>query len=159
MNRLVNKKPIAGFTLVEVLIYIFVFILLSGGALGMFFSLNDLFVQYKARQAVLTSGTAIMERILLEIREADTVITAGADNLTLNNDSSTINIEKISDDIKVNSIALNASTVDVTSVNFTSYTTADGVNLVRVSLGLSSSLGGQTETWTIYSGAILRGSI
>lgn len=162
MNRLRFKKLAAGFTLVEVLIYIFIFMLISGGAVSLLFSLSDLLTQYKIRQALLTSGTVAMERMVLEIREADSVVSASTENLTLMNDSDTISFRKNGSnlDLYKNDLlqsTLNTSAVEVLDINFHSYSLND-IKLVRVQLELRSIVGTESEDWTINSGAILRGA-
>ncbi len=162
MNRLMFKKTASGFTLVEVLIYIFIFILISGGALSLLFSLSDLFTQYKIRQALLTSGTVAMERMILEIREADSVVSAAADNLTLMNNSDTVRFRKNGSNLDLyrNDLlqsTLNTSVVEIVNLNFHSYTLND-IELVRIQLELRSTVGAESEDWTINSGAILRGA-
>ncbi|MES2966978.1 MAG: prepilin-type N-terminal cleavage/methylation domain-containing protein [Patescibacteria group bacterium] len=156
------KKTASGFTLVEVLIYIFIFILISGGALSLLFSLSDLFTQYKIRQALLTSGTVAMERMILEIREADSVVSAAADNLTLMNNSDTVRFRKNGSNLDLyrNDLlqsTLNTSVVEIVNLNFHSYTLND-IELVRIQLELRSTVGAESEDWTINSGAILRGA-
>jgi type II secretory pathway pseudopilin PulG len=162
MSRLIFKKSAVGFTLVEVLIYIFVFVLISGSSLGVLFSLSDLFTQYKIRQALLATGTSAMERMVLEIREADSVTSTAAGELTLTNNADTIFFQKNGSqlDLYKNGVlqgTLNTSTVEVISVSFHSYL-LNQVELVRIQLVLRSIVGTQSEDWTINSGVILRGS-
>lgn len=169
MNRLSLIRNKSGFTLVEVLIYIFIFILVSGATLGLLFSMNELFVQYKLKQDLISSGTTAMERILLEIREADTITLAGstlasstAGIVTLENNSDTIKIQKNGTQLEIykNDVfdgLLNKSTVGVTGVTFYHYK-KDGVDLVRVKLDLQANGGNQVEVWSVTSGAIIRGS-
>ena len=156
------KKSAEGFTLVEVLVYMSIFVLLSGGALGLLFSLSDLFTQYKMRQALLTTGTSAMERMVLEIREADSVLATSTGMVTLRNSLDTISFQKNGSqlDLYKNGVlqsTLNTSTVEVMNVSFHSYV-LNQVELVRIQLVLRSFVGTQSEAWTINSGVILRGS-
>lgn len=162
MNRLMFKKSAAGFTLVEVLIYLFIFIIISGGTLSLLFSLSDLFTQYKIRQALLASGTAAMERMIVEVREADSIVSVSSESLKLMNDSDTVSFQKNGTqlDLYKNDIlqsTLNTSAVEVLNLSFHTYTLND-IELVRVQLGLRSTVGAESEDWTINSGAILRGA-
>ena len=169
MNLLLNKKNNSGFTLVEGLVYIFIFILLSGGALTLLFSLSDLFVQYKLKQDVLSSGTVAMERMLLEIREADTVTLASsiiasstAGVLVLENATNTIRIQKNVNQLEIYREdvfegILHTSTVEVPELTFYHYIENE-VELVRINMKLRSSSGSLTEEWEVNGGAIMRGS-
>ncbi len=169
MNLLPLVKNKSGFTLVEVLIYIFIFIVVSGATLGLLFSMNELFVQYKLKQDLISSGTTAMERILLEIREADTITLAestiassAVGVITLENNSDTIKIQKNGNQLEIykNDVfdgLLNKTTVNVTGATFYHYQ-LNGTDLIRVSLNLQASNGNQTEDWSITSGAIIRGS-
>lgn len=169
MNRLSSIVNKSGFTLVEVLIYIFIFILVSGATLGLLFSMNELFVQYKLKQDLISSGTTAMERILLEIREADTIILAESTLasstvgvIALENNSDTIKIQKNGNQLEIykNNVfdgLLNKTTVSVIGTTFYHYQ-LNGVDLVRVKLDLQASGGNQVEVWSVTSGAIIRGS-
>lgn len=166
MNWKNNKK---GFTLVEMLVYISIFILVSGAAIGLLFSLNDLFVQYKLKQNLLSTGTTVMERLLIEVREADSVIVADstlssttAGVLVLDKGTNTVKIIKNGNQLDIYednifSSHLNDSDVEVTGATFYHYI-KDGKELVRFRLDLRSVSGSQSEDWTITSGAIIRGS-
>lgn len=158
-----------GFTLVEWIVYIAVFFLISGGALTLIFSLDDLLIQYSTRQALLNSGSMIMERILLEIREADRVVvsesvlaSSTAAVLTLENNLQTLRIEKRGNNLELyedNNLVgnLHEDRVNLESGTFYRYE-SDGKELVRVKLVLSSSLVSLTETWSISGAAIVRDS-
>lgn len=165
----INFKKITGFTLIEILVYISIFMLVSGGALSLLFSLDDLFVQYKLKQNLLSSGTAMMERLLVEIRESDSFVSA--DSLTASSTAGKISLDKGVETIKIlkngNNLELyrdgnlesviNNSNVEVLGATFYHYE-QNGVELVRVKLDLRSSLESQTEDWSLSGGAIIRGS-
>jgi len=169
MNLLLNKNNNAGFTLVEGLVYIFMFVILSTGALTLLFSLSDLFVQYELKQDVLSSGTTAMERMLLEIRESDEVTLSGsiiasstAGVLILENGTSTVRIEKNGNKLEIYKegvfeSVLHTSTVEVPELTFYHYV-KDEVELVRIHIKLQSSSGSLTEELDITSGAVIRGS-
>lgn len=158
-----------GFTIVEWLVYVFVFFLISGGAMGLLFSLNTLFIQHQVRQVVLESSTAILERTLLEVREADSVLLAQstlasttAGMLTLTNNATTTKIQKNGNNLELykNGVfesLLHTSEVRVIRSSFYQYE-SNGVELVRVVLEVESSIGGFSESWTISGSAILRGT-
>lgn len=170
MIYLKNKTKQAGFTLVEGLIYSFLFILISSVAVGFLFSLNGLFVQYKQKQALLASGTTAMERILIEVREADNILllkseiassTAGV--LTLNKGADEISFRKIGDQLELykndsfEASLLNDS-VTVEGVTFYLYTGTDDIELIRVRLDLLSTQNSNIERYAVTGGAVIRGT-
>ena len=163
------KNHKLGFTLVEWVVYLAIFFMVSGSSLGLIFSLDDLLLQYSARQSLLNSGSMIMERILLEIREADNVVLA--QSVLASSTAAILSLEKNSQIIKIkkngNSFELyknsnlvgklHESKVEVVSGTFYRYE-ADGKELIRVKLNLSATVGGQTETWLLSGAAIVRNS-
>ncbi len=165
----IKKISSSGFTLVETLVYLFIFILISSGAIGLLFSLNDLFVQYKLKQALLASGTTAMERILMEIREADSVIVS--DSVFASSTAGVLVLDKGVDTIKIDTEAgdlglyknnllegvLHSDEIDVVGTTYYYYD-QDGIILIRVKLDLSSTAGLQTEDWSLTGGAIIRSS-
>ncbi|USN87369.1 MAG: prepilin-type N-terminal cleavage/methylation domain-containing protein [Candidatus Nomurabacteria bacterium] len=162
-----NNK--AGFTLIESLVYIFIFVLISGGAIGLLFSLNDLLLQYKLKQELLASGTAAIERILIEARQADTLTLAGsvlasstAGVIILTQDANSTKIMKNGTQLELykNGVlesTLTTANVDVVGSTFYHYT-LNNKELIRVRLDLEANIGNQTETWSVSGGAIIRGS-
>jgi len=169
MKISLKKVSNSGFTLVETLVYLFIFILISSGAIGLLFSLNDLFVQYKLKQALLASGTTAMERILLEIREADSVTIA--DSVFASSTAGVLVLDKGTDTIKIDTEAgslgiyknnilegvLHSDEIEVTGSTYYYYE-QDGMVLIRVRLDLSSTVGVQTEDWSLTGGTIIRSS-
>lgn len=169
MNFSIKNNHNFGFTLVEILVYIAIFILITTSAIGLLFSLSDLFTQYKLKQSLLESGTNIMERLFVEIREADSIVlteseiassTAGA--LALDKGTETIkfikvgnNLESSKDNVFLGN--LNNSNVSILGATFYYYE-HNGVELIRVKLDLRSTLGLQTEEWSVNGGAIIRSS-
>ena len=135
----------------------------------MLFSLNDLFVQYKLKQALLTSGTTAMERLLLEIRESDSVMiansvfassTAGVLVLDKGTDTIKIDVEAGNLGLYQNNLlegVLHPEEVDVIGSTYYYYEQG-GVTLIRVRLDLSATAGSETETWSLTGGAIIRSS-
>jgi len=169
MKTFSNIKLQQGFSLVEVLVYIFIFTLVSAGALGLLFSLNDLFVQYKLKQSLFSSGTAMMERLLLEVRESDSLViaqsqlassTAGV--ITLEKYTNLTKVEKVGDELYLsfNDVlegSLHASDVEIIGATFYHYEYG-GVEMVRIRLDLRATAGSQVEEWSVTGGAIIRGS-
>lgn len=169
MMKLLHRTHSRGFTMVETLVYIFLFSLLSAGAITMLISLNDLFVQYKLKQDLLNSGTVAMERILTEVREADEVLllkseiaSSTAGTLTLVHETDEISIRKNSDQLELykNDIfetSLHTDSVEIEGATFYYYI-ENGIELVRIRLDLMSTQGSQTERWSVTGGSIIRGT-
>jgi type II secretory pathway pseudopilin PulG len=170
MKKLFSTRRKAGFTLVEALVYIFIFLLISIGAIGLLFSLDDLFVQYKLKQALLASGNSMMERVLLESREAESVVLADSilasstsGILSLDRDGETLRFEQNGSQLEFYrggnlETVLGGELIEVVGVTFYHYETAEGVELVRVKLELRAVLADWTEEWELNGGVILRGS-
>ena len=168
MNFLIKTSRNLGFTLVEILVYMAIFILVSTSAIGLLFSLDDLFTQYKLKQALLESGTNIMERLLIEVREsdsvslADSVLTSSDGTLTLDKATETIKFIKNGNNLELNRDGvfegnLNSSNIEILGATFYQYE-QNGVELVRVKLDLRSTIEDQSEEWSVSGGAIIRGS-
>ena len=168
MNFLIKTSRNFGFTLVEILVYMAIFILVSTSAIGLLFSLDDLFTQYKLKQALLESGTNIMERLLIEVREsdsvslADSVLTSSDGTLTLDKATETIKFIKNGNNLELNRDGvfegnLNSSNIEILGATFYQYE-QNGVELVRVKLDLRSTIEDQSEEWSVSGGAIIRGS-
>lgn len=171
MNHSLKKtiRSQQGFTLVELLVYLFIFTIITSASIGLVFSLDKLLVQYGLQKDLMTSGVAIMDSLLVEIREADHVIMTdsviasttaavlvfekGSDVLRLEKEGASINVYR-------NNIfdrKLNQDKVSVTDLIFFHYTDGES-EFIRVSLNLGATLGDQTESWTIGGGALIRGS-
>lgn len=165
---IINRQK-SGFTLIEMLVYISIFTIVSGGAIGLLFSLDDLFVQYKLKQNLLASGTTIMERVLLEVREANNLVLA--DSVIASSTAGVISLDKGVETIKISKngnklelyrdgnldSVINSSNVEVLGATFYYYE-QNGVELVRVRLDLRSSVESQIEDWSVAGGTIIRGS-
>lgn len=165
---MIKNKFKSGFTLIETLVYVFIFVLLTTGALSLIFSLEELFSEYRLKEELLNSGTMTMERILLEVREADSVSLAGSalatstGVLTLNKGGDIIKFSRSSGDlVMLENGATTTSFVNgnVTLMSDTYYHYVTGeVELVSVVLHLRATIAGEIEDWEIRGSAILRGS-
>jgi hypothetical protein len=127
-------------------------------------------VQHQLKQELLVSGTTAMERILLGVREADSVVLADsilasttAGRLRLAERSGdTIDFELINGklDLAINGVSqgdLVGENTTVERVIFYRYE-ANGVELVRVILEMSAAIGQVSSDWTLEGGAIVRGT-
>lgn len=159
----------AGFTLVEVLTYIAILLVVTAGSLSVLFDLDEFIFQLRVQDELFTSGTATMERILTELRQAEAVVlaesefassTAGA--LGLDNGATITVFSLASSSILVEvdgeeQGAITGSNVTVEGFTVYRYTLTKG-ELVRVKLKLSSSIDDFEETLTLYGAATIRGA-
>lgn len=153
-----------GFTLVEMIVYIAVLVLVGVASVSAILSLDDLFARYRAEQLVFRSAHTALERLLHDIREAETVVSASSNadgSLSLSGPSGTVSYATSSDalHVSIDSVdqgALTDAGVTVTELRFYSYS---GVTeFARVEMTLQSSFGSVVVEETFNAGATLRGS-
>lgn len=168
MRRITSQS---GATVVEILVYLFMFILLSGASLTLLFSLDGLFTQYRAKQLLLTSGTALMERVLTEVRGADTLLLPGSVVGSSTAAVLTLEHEGVSRQIAWNTTTnqvewreggvygglLHSEAVTINNMRFDHYEVNER-ELVRVVVELGVTIDGYTEALNLEGGAIIRGS-
>jgi prepilin-type N-terminal cleavage/methylation domain-containing protein len=159
-----------GFTLIEMLVYIAIFMIVSTASVTLLLSLDDFIDQYQVETALYRSGSSIMEQVVVELRQADQFDVANSltENsstgvLAIVNGAATTRFTKLGDDIvltkdDVNFGNLNSERVIVTGFTVYRYTSAAGT-LVRVHLQLATSVDDTTKTVDLYGGAIIRGAI
>lgn len=160
----------AGFTLIEMLVYLAIFIVVSVAAVGFLLSLDDLIDQYRIETALYRSGTNAMEQILLSIRQGDRVDlintiqhASSTGKITLENTSTSTTLTKSGSELllEINSVEYgNVLNSNITVEDFTvyQYSLGDG-EFVRVKLELSATQGSTTKSATFYGGASVRGAI
>ncbi len=168
------KNPILqqGFTLVEMLVYLAIFITVSTTAVYFLISLDDVIDEYRLETMVYRSGSGAMEQIILALRQSDqvdplntTIEAPLTGRLTLQSDATTT-------EFAINSGALNLTIDGVSYGDLTgSEVTVDGFTvyrypvahgeLVRVRLDLTATLdsSGSSKSVTLYGGSVIRGSI
>lgn len=168
MSSFKNLK--IGFTLIEVLIYISLFMVVTAASVGFLFSLDDFIYQYRIETALYKSGTNAMEQILLGVRQAESVDlinstfnTPAAGRLTVINGASTTAFVLDSGVLRMELDGDDYGTVAFDGVNaeeFTVYyyTLTEG-ELVRVKLRLSATINGVTKDLTLYGSSVVRGSL
>lgn len=153
-----------GFTLVEMLVYIGVLALVALGSVTALLSLDELLAQHRAEQLVLRSATTALERILLDIRSSDTVVTAvgthpGSLTLVQAGVNRSYQLSGVALEVLTNGVSdglLTEEGVAVTNVQFYGYSST--TEMVRVALTLSATVGDSTATRNFNAGAVLRGS-
>lgn len=161
--RRTPQSATAGFTLVEMIFYIALLTLVTTASVLLLFSLEDMFAKYRAEQLVYRSATTALERMLFDIRNAESVVTSNSPfpSLSLTKESNTTQYVVGSGGILlrengVNTGLLTDDDVSVTSLNFFGY--SDTTELVRVEMTLSATVGQSTVERTFNAGAVLRGS-
>ena len=159
-----------GFTLIEMLVYLAIFMIVSTASVTLLLSLDDFVDQYQVESALYRSGTNVMEQIVVELRQADQfdavnsiIETPATGVLAIQNGATTTRFTKSGDDIVLtkNGVSYgNVNTDNVSVVGFTvyRYTTAVGT-LVRVHVQLSASVDETTKTIDLYGGAVIRGTL
>lgn len=166
------KAKISGFSLVEVLVYIAIFTIVSVASVGFLFSLEDLIGQYRLETALYRSGSSIMEQVLLAVRQADTVDSLNTvedspttGKLTVENvsTSTTFTLDAGSLKLSINGDDFGDLTSDDVTVNgFTVYyyPTVNDHQFVRVKLSVTATLNGSlSKSATFYGGAVVRGAL
>ena len=169
-----NNKNKNGFSLVEVLVYLAIFTVLSILVINSFIVILSSFNTTNANRRILESGTVVMERMTREIRQASSInianSTMGANPgvLYLNTTDSGNNVifvkfkkETNGDlDIYQNSNSGNnllGSHVTVSSLVFRRITTTES-EAVKIEMTITYSEGNITKSENFYNTIILRGS-
>lgn len=128
MNLVPRQKisnPIQGFSLVEVLVYISVFTIVSVGSVGVLFSLQEMVYEHRTNQVMTRNVTSVFERVLFDVRAADSV-NVGAS--TLGSDPGALTL--------------------VAGATTTEYTLSGGALLVSVNGGAANPITGDNTTVT-----------
>lgn len=163
-----KQKNIRGFTLVETLVYLAVTVLIAGAGVTTYLTLDTVFVRNATERALTNAATVVLERMVRDIRSADSVNT-GASSLgtspgvlVLVADATTTTFSLSGGDVVVrvnggSSAPLTSDSVTVNELTFTSYT-GTTTELVRIKLSLSANSKAASTTRTYYSSAVLRGT-
>lgn len=159
-----------GFTLVEILIYLAILLIVATGAVSFLLSLDDLIDQYTIETSLYRSGTSVMERILVTVRqgsEFDTtnsvINTPASGVLSINDDGVNTQFAKVGNELQLIDAGVNKGNMlseEVIVEEFTvyQYDLGDGT-LVRVRLDLNATVGGVSKDLVLYGGAIIRGEL
>lgn len=68
MMKSTAQHRLSGFTLIEVMVYLFILIIVSTASVGLLLSLDDFIYQYKVETALYRSGTNVLEPIVVALR-------------------------------------------------------------------------------------------
>lgn len=159
-----HKNWCRGFTLVEVLVYIAVLLTVAFGAIGLLLSLDSLFARFKAEQKINRSATIAIERMLHDIRDAESVSAFSythPGSLTLAIDGDMYQYATSGDalHITVNGTDTGPLTESGVKVSqFQAYSYSNVSEFTRIALTLSTTVGDVTVSETYNVGAVLRGS-
>ncbi len=159
---------VRGFTLIEILVYIAIFLMLATAAVATMLSFSDSFSRYRAEKLLTEQVRSSFELVLADIRNASAVDLVGS---TLGTSPSTLVLGYEAEDRtyaltsgaltrRINAGAvtpLTASPVTVTNFTATHFDMMT-TELVRIVITASATVGDTTVTETYTSSAVLRGS-
>ena len=168
--RTIKSDSSKGFSMVEILVYLAIFLVVSTASVTFLISLNEFVDQYKVETVLYRSGTSVMEQIILGARQADNV-----DLVNTTEDDPTNGKLTVEHGASSTSFTLNAGTLELTIDGnnlgdmTTSNVTVDDFTVyyypltvgefVRVRLSLSATVGSITKSITLYGGSTVRGAI
>ncbi len=157
-----------GFTLVEILVYIALFVLLASTAVASLLNFSDSLKAYRAEKILTEQVRGAYERMLADVRNATALDQAGS---TFDVSPSTVSLQYEAVE-RVYTLSGGAITVaenggtavpitgdGITVTSFTVYQ-YDMVStiLLRVEIAATATVGDTTVTETYYSSSVLRGS-
>ncbi len=162
------QSSVRGFSLVEILVYIALFVLLASAAVASLLSFTDSFKSYRAEKLLTEQVRSAYERMVADIRNATAVDQAGS---TFDVSPSTMvlqypGIERAytltGGAITVSENGGAATAVTGPAVVVTNFTVQQydmvATNLLRISITASSTVGDTTVSETYYTSSVLRGS-
>lgn len=164
-----NNNNIKAFSLIEIVIYIAIFTVLSIVVINSFIIVLSSFSTIRTNHNLLNSGSIAMEKITREIRQADSIdiINSTSEVLQLNSTDSSSNpiivkfakvgnaINMYRDDVLIGNLLTSKIIVDSISFIRTSNTKSEGEKINMV-LKDTQSKGNRTESF--YNTVILRGT-
>ncbi len=167
------KPPLqlrGGFTLIEVLVYLAIFIMVTTASVYLLLSLDEVVDRYRVNTLLYRSGSGALEHMVVELRRADQFNAAGSvtnDSATgtlaiLDGATSTV-FAKSSDELLLSINSVNYGnivddSVEVDGFTVYQYSTAIGT-LIRVKLELTATVGSSSKSTTLYGGAVIRGDL
>jgi len=157
-----------GFTMVEMLVYLALFILLSVASVSALLSFSDSFAQYRVERIVSRQLSEMANSILVDSRNALMLDVVGS---TVAVDPSELLLDYVGSDVlytvsggtlfrSVNGGApepITQAPVTVTSFVVDHYPNVE-TEFVRFAITASATIGSTTVSDTYYSGTVLRGS-
>lgn len=163
-KKFADKFSSSGYTLLEVIFYISLFVVFSIAIINSLVMMTKAFKETSV-YSELAQGGNMIERISREIRNANSIAHIGADTLKLNTkegaSDKTVEFSLSGSDVRFlenDSFVgnLNTPDVSVTALSFSQITTTQGT-AVRVVLTVRSNRDGQNRTVDFYDTVVLRG--
>lgn len=166
---MINQLRTTGFSLVEMLVYLGIFLVIVTSSIGFLFSLDRLIDTYQAETLLYRSGTQVLEMATLAIRQGDQFDTFASiqsspvtGRMVVANPATSTSITKNGGSLD---LALNGQSygnilppgVTVTGFTVEHYPQAVG-EFVRLQVELTATVGTVARSETFYIGAVVRGS-
>ena len=159
-----ETKKIKGYSLVETIVYLAIFTVMSIVVINSFIIILSSFNTTNMNRRLLESGMTSMERLSREIRQASSVNASSTSTMLILNDSGTATTEFVNENGSLNLYKngnlegnLLGSKLTITSLNFNHITTTKS-EAVRVRMTLQYLNGKTTKSANFYDTIILRGS-
>lgn len=166
------KKPTLknaqGFTIIESLVYIVVVVLIAGAMVTTFLSLDDVLLRNRSERMITNDITVTFERMMKDIREAESAESDSDGNgthndLELTSGATTTKFYESGGKIvvDVNGAILGPLTseeVVVDNLSFTKYMAGPTTTMIRAEIELSITNKAIATTKTYFNSAVLRGS-
>lgn len=161
----------AGFAILEIIVYLAIFVVVTTASVGFLLSLDDFIDQYRLETMLYRSGTNVMEQVLVALRQADSVDlintiedTPNAGKLVVENVATTTEFAFTGGalNLVINGDEYGDLTNDNVVVDaFTVYHYPYGDNeFVRVRLDITATLSsGEAKSTTLFGSAVVRGAI
>lgn len=171
MHRVKNKCrriQTRGFTLIETMVYLAVTVLVAGALVTSFLSLDTVLLRNKTERELAHSASVSLERIVREIRTAESInltasafgTTTGALSLVASPTTTRFYLSNGDLWVSTNGTPIGPLTSDAVETRAFSVHRYVGNNteMVRIGLTLSASSKAASSTRTFYTSAILRGT-
>lgn len=162
-----SKLRVAGFTLIEMMVYMALLVLISGSAVVSLVSFSDTVQNYRANQLVMRSAVPLLERFTADVRSAQDVdsfsstfdaspgtlvVMSGATTTTYTLTGGVVEV-----DVNGDTFQLTDGLVTVDALQFHFYDNLT-TELVRMEVTLTATVGATTRTETFNTATVLRGS-
>jgi len=168
MNKFIHTQRQRGFSLIEMLVYLALFVSLSALMVSMLFSFQETLAIKRVERAVSESARTVLETVLREIRDSSAVQTGAtvtgvaSGELALDQDGDTVRFVQSANSLtyQENGVVLEVmqpQNVRITGFYVYPYTTGQ-IELVRVRMDIEATYANITSNESFYGSAVLRGS-
>lgn len=167
MSKLKIQKLNKGFSLIEIVFYVSIFLILSIVTIDALIVITKSFKTTKVN-IELAQGGSILEKIAREIKQAESVSLASSTDMTINTFDEDGNSKIIRYVLSGNNLAvyengsgtssgnLNPSNIKINSLEFTDLNTTLS-NAIRISITIGSNHFASTKEVNYYTTIVLRG--